>query len=206
MALSDSAGIGSALPSQVGQSGNYLTTDGTVASWAAVSGGSGFDTLGSFDTTPNTKGLSSSGTTLSLAAADATHPGAVTASAQSLGGVKTFGDGIKSDVTGTATGATNHYLGNVSGFAGLWLGGNADTPAFTGASMLYISGSGTFLNAPNGEDIRIRINNVDVGKINVHGLDLSQTGADVGASIKLKSPDGTVYTATIANGGTWSIA
>jgi len=31
------------------------------------------------------------------------------------------------------------------------------------------------------------------------------TGLGNGGSIKLKSPDGTTYTATIANGGTWSI-
>ena len=42
--------INALLPSQTGQSGNFLTTNGTVASWAAVSGGGGsptFDTIAS---------------------------------------------------------------------------------------------------------------------------------------------------------------
>jgi hypothetical protein len=32
---------GTALPSQSGQNGNFLTTDGTSASWGAVGGGGG---------------------------------------------------------------------------------------------------------------------------------------------------------------------
>ena len=45
---------------------------------------------GTFDTTPNTKGVTVSGTDVSLAAADGTNPGGVSAAAQTFGGVKTF--------------------------------------------------------------------------------------------------------------------
>jgi hypothetical protein len=38
----------SALPAQTGQGGNYLTTDGTDASWAPVAGGSGVAAAGEF--------------------------------------------------------------------------------------------------------------------------------------------------------------
>lgn len=39
--LTDKPVVGDALPSQTGNTGKYLTTDGTTASWATVSGGGG---------------------------------------------------------------------------------------------------------------------------------------------------------------------
>lgn len=220
MALSDSAGVGSALPSQVGvTSGWALTTDGTVASWASV-GGSGVDTVGTFSATGITNGASISGTTitfgpadgtkpgmlkalgavgsspaaagaslgtdgtLTLQPADGTHPGVVSTAAQTIAGTKTI-DGA---VVGTFGGGTGV---NMSGNAGL------------GASDAYAVGVGgnTYINGSSA--VKLRVNNIDGFSLSSSQMDL--TGLGNGASIRLKSPDGTVYTASIANGGTWSI-
>jgi hypothetical protein len=90
------------LPSQVGQNGNYLTTNGTVASWAAVGGG-GVTTVGAFGSTPNANAMSISGVTLTGQPADATHPGFVTTAAQTMAGVKTFSSNpVASGLTGSA--------------------------------------------------------------------------------------------------------
>lgn len=75
-----------------GTSGQYLQTQGSGANpqWASVSGGSGFDTIGSFGSTPNSKGASSSGTTITFQPADGSNPGMVSTGAQTIAGVKTF--------------------------------------------------------------------------------------------------------------------
>lgn len=74
----------------------------TVSSLAGVPSGSGTSTgantgdvaLSAVGATPNADGASLSGQVLTLQPADATHPGALTASAQAISGVKTFMSGV----------------------------------------------------------------------------------------------------------------
>lgn len=171
MALSDSAGIGSALPSQVGvtsgyvlqtdgavaswveadaaalpaqtgHSGEYLTTDGTNASWGAVSalpdqtgnngkvlGTNGTDaswvdasalSLAAFSSTPTAEGLTLAAGALNLDPADGTHPGGVSTGAQTFAGVKTFSSAPviqEIDAPGPAGTTSMKYLANVTAAA-----------------------------------------------------------------------------------------
>lgn len=202
---STSPGIGSGLPYQGDSSGLYLTTDGTTASWASVAGTGGFNTLGTFDTTPNAKGLSASGTTLKLAAADGTNPGAVTAAAQTLGGAKTFSTSVISPLLSVDAGAGSLVKVTSEGaLYGLWLYPGSTTPGNTNYAMAAANDNNLYLNAASGGAVNLGVNGTVVGSASATSLDL--TGMGVGGSIKLKSPDGTTYTVHIANGGTWSIA
>jgi hypothetical protein len=186
----------SALPDQTGNSGKFLTTDGSDASWATVT--SGVNALAAVGSAPAAEGASISGTTLTLQPADATHPGVVSDTTQSLKGAKTFvTNPIKLDDGGTNI----CLLGGTAGLNnGLWLG---VTPGGTNYSVLTFA-PGLYLNAQTGGAVHFMVNNAEAGSISATVLDLTSLGA--GGSIKLKSPDGTTYTATIANGGTWSIA
>lgn len=64
--------------------------------------------IGNFDTTPNSKGASISGQAISLAAANATNPGGLTSSAQSIGGEKRLVDGAQVGAA-TALGASEIF-------------------------------------------------------------------------------------------------
>jgi hypothetical protein len=164
-------------------------------------GGGGFSSLGAFDTTPNAKGLSSSGTTLSLAAADGTHPGGLSAAAQDIGGVKNF----KANVTVETSGGKTIQMGKYAASFGLWLNNTLITPDDTNFAIqtyngqLYLNTINSFLNFAYQGNI--------ISKFDFTGtpyvLDLTALG--VGGQIKLKSPDGTTYTLSVANGGTLSI-
>lgn len=221
MALSDSAGIGSALPSQVGvTSGWGLVTDGTTASWAAISGGSGVTTVGTFSTTGITNGASISGVTitlgpadgtmpgllkglgsvgstpaaagaslgtdgtLTLQPADGTHPGVVTTAAQTFAGDKTIAGIVLTLASGPFTWKGVAVATNCGVF----------TPDNLGVVVMGAAGGNVTLSPQLGTAV----------VINPTFIDGTQMGD--GGGIKLKSPDGTTYTATIANGGTWSIA
>lgn len=70
----------------------YIDSSGILyvrdaSNWVAQ--GASFS-IGSFDTTPNSNGLSYSGGVLKLAAADGTNPGGLSAAAQTIGGAKTL--------------------------------------------------------------------------------------------------------------------
>lgn len=85
-------------------SGNLSSTD-TQAALVELQGdidtlGAAALAIGAFGAAPDAKGATSSGFTLTLQPADATHPGAVSAAAQSLGGEKRLVDGA---VVGAAT-------------------------------------------------------------------------------------------------------
>lgn len=128
------------LPSQSGQSGKFLTTNGSVLSFATVSGGSAVWgditgtlsnqtdlqsalnakqnslSIGTLGGSPNGSGLSLSGSALTLQPADATNPGALTPSPQTIGGAKTFVGAITaSNLSGTNTG--NVTLGTANGLS-----------------------------------------------------------------------------------------
>jgi len=206
MALSDSAGVGSALPSQVGvTSGWALVTNGTVASWASVGGGSGVDTLAAVGSSPNANGGTIASTTLTLQPADGTHPGVVTALAQTFGGLKTFTSQLacSGDISATGLSGDQAVLGTTSGTAALAFvhSGTPTTVFWTDGTHIVLGtpgGSGDFFFRQGGQS------GTTLALITSTQLDL--TGLGVGGAIKLKSPDGTTYTATIANGGTWSIS
>jgi len=74
----------------IDNSGILFVYDGTA--WNAQ-GGASF-TIGAFDTTPNSSGLSYSGGQLKLSAADGTNPGGLSASAQTIGGAKTLSSAL----------------------------------------------------------------------------------------------------------------
>lgn len=82
----------SILPSQTGNSGKYLTTNGTSTSWATV-------TAGVASVTATSPIISSGGSNpdISCQFAGAALPGCLSAGAQSIGGVKTFGSIINAD-------------------------------------------------------------------------------------------------------------
>lgn len=183
MALSDSAGIGSALPSQVGNSGLYLTTDGTVATWSDVSG-AGVTTMTTVGSSPNANGATISGANLTLQPCDETHPGVLTAADQTIGGHKTFAADIK--------------LSNA-------------------VAAIVDTSTSAFLFRPYNDHLYMSPPNASIGQI-IFRMDgvtgaiafssdgtIDLTGVTPSPGFKLKSPDGTTYTATIANGGTWSI-
>ena len=173
------------LPAQATHSGQFLTTDGAgVLSWAAGSG----VTLGAFSSTPSTDGLTLSSGTLNLDPADGTHAGGVSATTQTFGGVKTIG-GVVID----ALGFLNTYPAISWGAYGTGI--SADGANGQLFALISTARAGAF---------KVYDGAVNILVLNNTSMDL--TGLGVGGSIKLKSPDGTAYTATIANGGTWSIA
>lgn len=79
-------------PSGQGASSTFLKNDGSGGlSWAAGTGGSGVDSIGTIDSqTKSADALVISGTTLYTQTADATHPGMVSTGTQTLAGAKTF--------------------------------------------------------------------------------------------------------------------
>ena len=77
-------------PSSAGGAGQVLATDGSGnLSWTTATSGA-VTTIGSFSGTSTANGLSVSGNSVFLHAADGTNPGAVSTSAQTIAGAKTF--------------------------------------------------------------------------------------------------------------------
>jgi len=101
--LVTSGGAGTVLPSQTGNSGKYLKTDGSALSWATVSGGSG--TVTSVGGTGTVNGISLSGTVttsgnLTLGGTlDLSSPPAIGSTAASTGAFTTLS--ASSTVSGT---------------------------------------------------------------------------------------------------------
>ena len=223
----------SSLPSQGGNSGKYLTTNGTVASWASVSSSLTVGTpaatgtanaaditagvltlhpadgtnpgfikaLATVGSTPAAAGASlGTDGTLTLQPADGTHGGVVSTSAQTLAGSKTLTSqlvvtGAAAALTGTVQATMALFFGSFGGIGVAGLGANT-----------YICMSDltdTLVNAPSGV-VYIKIGNAAKAIFGATNVDM--TGLGNGGAIKLKSPDGTTYTASIANGGTWSIS
>lgn len=96
--------LGGGLPSQTGNSGKYLTTDGSSASWALISG-SGITTLNGLTADPQTFAVGTSGTDFAISSSTATHTfnlpnasasarGVVSTAAQVFGGAKRFQDSL----------------------------------------------------------------------------------------------------------------
>jgi hypothetical protein len=94
---------------------NIPTQDGTktrglltMADWARINNAQRAIVIGTFSTTPVATGLSLDATTgtLTLHAADATNPGAVSTAAQTFAGVKTFQDNVVAGADLNVTGNT----------------------------------------------------------------------------------------------------
>jgi len=101
------------------------TVDGDPA-WPGTQGY--FNSIGSFGTSPNAAGASTSGSMLTLQPASTSFPGGVSTVAQTFAGMKTFANGIQSNanVTITAGGLTINAGGfNVTG--GSLVTGNLNT-------------------------------------------------------------------------------
>ena len=93
-----------ALPSQAGQNGKYLTTDGTILSW----GESTDITLSPIGNSPNANGATLTGSLLNLQPASATFGGVVTTGSQIFAGAKEFS-------TTSSSGRPYSFINNQSG-------------------------------------------------------------------------------------------
>ncbi len=112
------------LPTTAGTSGYLLTSAGGVGSpmtWTDPSTlGGGVTTVGAFGSSPDVKGASISGVTITMQPADATHPGLVKAGAQTFAGPLTVasfvgaltGNADTATLATTATNATNTAITN----------------------------------------------------------------------------------------------
>ena len=249
--MSWSLSLTALLPTQTGHSGELLSTDGAgTLSWASASG----LTLAAVGSTPNTNGLTLTGSALNVQPADGTYGGVVSTTTQTFAGVKTFSSvpvaaGISAPTTSTLTlsgnrtdGGTNigvvidnlvalttagakivSFQNHEAEKASIDLDGNAIGTSFSatgampsinsGASigsifgtyyglaavnaavgnyLLISDGTSTLLNA-NTTSIIFKIGNAECFHAEAATIDCTALGN--GGSIKLKSPDGTTYTA-----------
>jgi hypothetical protein len=138
--LVTSGGAGTVLPSQAGNSGKYLKTDGSALSWATVSSG-GSGTVTSVGGTGTVNGISLSGTVttsgnLTLGGTlDLSSPPAIGSTAASTGRFTT--------VTSTiATGTAPFTVASTTAVANLSIGGNAATVT----NGVYTTDTGTVTN------------------------------------------------------------
>ena len=163
----------SSLPDQSGNSGKYLTTDGSSASWATVSGGSGVTTMGAFGSTPNSNGGTISSTTLTLQPADATNPGGVSTTTQTFAGRKT--------VTTAANGTTPFVLTSTA--ASDARGGmSLNATGAAGAGVVQLSGADGALEVytTGGDKVCLGTNNAqtDMCLDSSHNLAATTPGTD----------------------------
>lgn len=85
---------------------------------------------------------------------------------------------------GTSSSSSQSYLGNLSGFAGLWLGTNATTPSFSNYSILDDSGVLTAINSTG--TVSLRVNNTAVINATATAININQnTILPYGSSIYL---------------------
>jgi hypothetical protein len=195
---SASAGVGSALPSQVGvTSGWALTTDGTSAAWASVGGGSGVTTMAAVGSSPSANGASISSVTLTLQPADATHPGVVTAATQTMGGDKTLSGGV--GVQGTALATYTPLTATVGLFYSTFAGAGYSVGS-TGDYIVMTDGTDTRLQVPSG-NLDIYTAGFAQRRLRLTSSSADFTGLGTSGSLKLQSPNGTTFTLTVSNAG-----
>jgi hypothetical protein len=124
--LVTSGGAGTVLPSQTGNSGKYLTTDGSILSWATVSGGGGSGTVTSVGGTGTVNGISLSGTVTT--SGNLTLGGTLDLSSPPAIGATTASTGRFTTVTSTiATGTAPFTVASTTPVTNLSIGGNAAT-------------------------------------------------------------------------------
>jgi len=123
--LVTSGGAGTVLPSQTGNSGKYLKTDGSALSWATVSGG-GSGTVTSVGGTGTVNGISLTGTVTS--SGNLTLGGTLDLSSPPAIGGTTASTGRFTTVTSTiATGTAPFTVASTTPVTNLSIGGNAAT-------------------------------------------------------------------------------
>lgn len=190
-----------------GTSGNVLTSNGTVwtssATTAALS-------IGALDAqAENANGLALVSNVLSTQSADATHPGVVNNTTQTLSGAKTF----SSLVTGQASFAANNgstltpafYTATGSGNTGFFFGGSGATFAYNGGDIFSFVGTqlksnvavnlfvGSSANSPaiyllgenNSGLYRIGANNLGFSISSTKILDIASTGLGVTGALNV---------------------
>lgn len=144
--LSVRVGIGTGLEAEV----LGVTRAGVTATgWMAASNLSGTNTgdvsIGAFGSTPDAKGLSLSGQTITAQPADATHPGMVTTAPQTFGGSKTFSVATGTAVTGSGgsiglsgSGTTYGVVGTSNaGYGGHFMSTGGDSVGVYGTGPIY---------------------------------------------------------------------
>lgn len=134
---SASAAINALVPVQTGNNGQFLTTDGSVVSWATVP--VAVTTMAAIGASPNANGATISGAFLNLEPASAAFGGVVTTSAQVFAGAKTFNDGI---VLGTPLPITSGGTGEISAAAAI----NALVPSQAGNNGKYLTTDGSVVS------------------------------------------------------------
>lgn len=132
-----------------------LAVSGTITSGGSPVGGV---TMAAVGAAPNANGAVASGSTLTLEPADGTHPGVVTALAQTIGGAKTFSGAISaSNLSGTNTGnVTLAAVGAVPNANGASLTAQAlnlqpadgTNPGVVTTGVQTLAGIKTFSSAP----------------------------------------------------------
>ena len=175
--------------SLTGQAGKVLETlDGATFSFGS-GGGGGVTTLAAVGAVPNANAGVIAGSTLTLEPADATHPGVVTAVAQTFGGAKVIG---------------GSYLGPQSTYNTLNFGGNTTTSnsyISDQAGYLLISGQSGFELAQNNSEIVFatagffqlgRTNNNKIGFMSsdlsgTPGAGTANTASGIGAVVSASS-------------------
>jgi len=128
-------GSSTAIPTFTVDSKGRLTAASTVGITAGVS------SLNYTTTTAYSAGGTISGTSLTLAAADATNPGLISTGAQNIAGAKTFNSNIIGNLTGNASTATT--LATARNINGTAFNGSADITIVADAGTL----SGTTLKS-----------------------------------------------------------
>ena len=100
-------------PSQTGNNGYFLTTDGSNTSWSPVSAG-GVTTVGAFSGSSLTNGANISGSTITFGPADTTNPGMVSTGTQVWAGNKTIGGAVSGAPSVNAALSLKAHGSNVS--------------------------------------------------------------------------------------------
>lgn len=127
------AALNSFLPSQAGNNGKVLQTDGTDTSWQTSSGST--VSLSAIGSTPNANAATLTGQVLNLEPASASFGGVVTTGTQTFAGAKTFSGAISaSNLSGTNTGDVD--LSTISGTLAIGKGGTGQTTNTLGFNAL----------------------------------------------------------------------
>lgn len=196
-------------------------TSGTLSAAAAGTDYQAPISLASFGSSPNSNGATFSSNTLTLQPADATNPGGVSTTTQTIAGAKTFSSlvtaqaSFQANVGNTAT--PGFYIPTGGGNAGLYFGASGLTFAYNGGDIASLAASSFrfntqvnhFFNSTAGTPsiifqeansgiYRIAANNLGVSISSTKILDIASTGLGVTGTL---SSSGTATLANIIDSG-----